>query len=171
MAKKKILIIEDDADLVRMVKTRLEANGYDVIGATNGDDGLEKAKTEKPDLILLDIKMPRMDGYTTLKGIRGVDEAKTTPVIVVTAYEKLRDLFGLEGVIAGDGSAGGNIESFGGFAGTWTANITGLNGAAAKALPVSRAGGEIYQPVRGERQPLSIRIHQRVKWRTGYAHD
>jgi CheY-like chemotaxis protein len=97
MDKKKILVIDDNPDLVNLVKTRLAAGGYDVIGANNGIEGLEKAESEKPDLILLDIKMPQMDGHTMLRNIKRRGEMKDIPVIVLTAYNELKDLFDLEG--------------------------------------------------------------------------
>ena len=97
MDKKKILIIDDDSELVNLVKTRLAANGYDVIGANNGMEGLEKAENEKPHLILLDIKMPQMDGHTLLRNLKRREGIKEIPVIILTAYNELKDLFDLEG--------------------------------------------------------------------------
>jgi len=57
------LLIDDESQMVDMVQMRLEANGYEVISANDGEEGLEKAKSEKPDLIILDVMMPKMDGY------------------------------------------------------------------------------------------------------------
>lgn len=98
MDKKKILVVDDEADFVDMVRMRLEANGYEVLTAYNGRDGLEKAKAEKPDLILLDILMPELDGYTTLKELKNMGETKGIPVLVVTAKPGMKDLFVIEGI-------------------------------------------------------------------------
>lgn len=98
MAKKKILIVDDEADFVLLLKIRLKANGYDTISAANGEEGIDKAIKEKPDLILLDIMMPKKDGYTMLQELRGNEEAASIPVIVVTAKPYMRDLFSIEGI-------------------------------------------------------------------------
>ncbi len=98
MDKKKILVIEDDPKMVEMITARLEASGYGAITAYDGIQGLEKAKNEKPDLILLDIKMPNMDGHTMLRNLKKhKEETKSIPVIILTGYDGLDDLFGLEG--------------------------------------------------------------------------
>ena len=98
MSKKKILVIDDELDFVNLVKVRLEANGYEVIDALNGEDGLKKAEAENPDLILLDIMMPKKDGYTLLRELKYKEATKSIPVIVLTAKPGMRDLFGMEGV-------------------------------------------------------------------------
>jgi len=96
--KKKILIIEDDSDMVGLLTMRLEMNGYDVISAENAEDGLAKALSDGPDLILLDIKMPGMDGHTLLRVLRKHDKKTSSiPIIMLTAYADLQDLFALEG--------------------------------------------------------------------------
>ncbi len=96
--KKKILVMDDQADFLELVKHRLENQGYSVITANDGVEGLQIARREGPDLILLDVKMANMDGYTTLLRLRGDEKTKSVPVIVLTAYEGMRDLFRLEGV-------------------------------------------------------------------------
>jgi len=98
MEKKKILIVDDEPDFVLLLKKRLEANGYDVISAANGDEGVKKVGTDKPNLILLDIMMPEKDGYTMLKELKAREETSSIPVIVVTAKPNMRDLFGVEGI-------------------------------------------------------------------------
>jgi len=98
MDKKKILVIDDEHDLVEMLKLRLEANGYDVLTAFNGEEGLEVAKEANPDAILLDIMMPKKDGYTVLKDLKANENLKKTPVIIITAKPKMKDLFEMEGV-------------------------------------------------------------------------
>ncbi len=84
MAKKKILIVDDEIDFLEMMKLRLEANNYLVVTAMDGNDALEKFKTEKPAAILLDILMPGMDGLDVLKKIR--KENDRIPIFIVTAF-------------------------------------------------------------------------------------
>jgi adenylate cyclase len=83
--KKKILIVDDEPELVEMLKIRLEASGYDVISASDGEEGLKRAEKEKPDLILLDIMMPGMDGLVVLARLRNNLETNFIPVIMLTA--------------------------------------------------------------------------------------
>lgn len=83
--KKKILFIEDEAELVAMMKMRLEANNYEMISAFDGEDGLKKIKEESPDLILLDIIIPKIDGLTLCKSLKRGPETKHIPVIVISA--------------------------------------------------------------------------------------
>ena len=95
---KKVLIIDDDANIVKVVASRLKANKYDVITANDGEDGFEKLKNGKPDLIILDIMMPRIDGYTFLKTVKTAGSLPKIPVIILTAKDKMKDLFEMEGV-------------------------------------------------------------------------
>ena len=88
----KILIVDDEADCVSIVQCRLEWCHYEVITATNGKEGLEKAATEKPDLILLDTNMPIMNGHDMLERIRKDQIIKDTPVIMVTALCEAKDV-------------------------------------------------------------------------------
>ncbi len=98
MPKKKILIVDDEEELVELVKIRLEANGYEVITANSGLEGLSKAASEVPDLIVLDIGMAEMDGYTALQKLREEETTKDIPVIMLTAYAKMQSLFEMEGI-------------------------------------------------------------------------
>lgn len=98
MTEKKILVIDDEPELVKMVKMRLEANNYEVITALDGQEGLEKTRSEKPDLILLDILMPNKDGYTFVKEVKVDESIKHIPIIVLTAKPGMKDLFGIEGI-------------------------------------------------------------------------
>ena len=97
MEKKKILIVDDEAELVEMITLRLKASGYEVIAAYDGKDILEKARAEKPALIILDIMLPVMDGYKICTDIKKDPALKHTPVILLTAKdpaleaEKLQD--------------------------------------------------------------------------------
>ena len=85
----KILIVDDEIQLITMVQMRLEANGYEVITANDGQEGLEKAKSENPDLIMMDIMMPKMDGQDVLKAIRALEDERGVldgaKVLMVTA--------------------------------------------------------------------------------------
>lgn len=84
MIRKKVLVVDDELDFLEIVKTRLKANNYNVITAINGKEALEKIENEKPDVVLLDILMPGMDGISVLKRIR--KKYKTLPVFIVTAF-------------------------------------------------------------------------------------
>lgn len=84
---KKILIIEDELAYAKLLKDQLTEIGYTVIEATNGKKGLEKAKNEHPDLILLDIRMPVMDGMVMLNLLRKEESGKKIKVIMLTNLE------------------------------------------------------------------------------------
>jgi len=90
---KKILYIEDEADQVAMVKMRLESAGYKFISASDGETGLSKVRKEKPDLVLLDILLPKMQGDQVCSKIRENPETINTPILIVTAVgaEGLKD--------------------------------------------------------------------------------
>jgi len=81
---KKIIIVEDEKPLSGILTDKLQKAGYEVIEACNGKDGLEKIQKEKPDLILLDLIMPKMDGMTMLKELRDREVGKDIPVIILT---------------------------------------------------------------------------------------
>ena len=86
--KSKILIVDDDKNIIETLKTRLETNGYRIITASNGLDGLDKARDEKPDLIILNVMMPQLDGIMTTLRLKGVAETKTTPIIIMTGIKE-----------------------------------------------------------------------------------
>jgi DNA-binding response OmpR family regulator len=94
---KKILITEDEVDLATVLKTYLEAKGYEILTAFDGEKAIEVAQREIPDLILLDVMLPKLDGYTVLRELKGKKETKGIPVIVVTAKEKMKGMFEIEG--------------------------------------------------------------------------
>ena len=85
---KKILFVEDEVDLLELVQIRLEMSGFEFIFALNGEEGLKKAKEEKPDLILLDIIMPKMDGYQVCAFLKDDPQTKNIPVIMFSAAGK-----------------------------------------------------------------------------------
>jgi len=82
---KKILIVDDEPDIVFLLKSRFEANGFTTIGASNGKEGISKAVSEKPDLILLDLLMPEKDGYETMRELKKNETTKDIPIILFTA--------------------------------------------------------------------------------------
>jgi CheY-like chemotaxis protein len=84
--KAKILLIDDDVDFVESTKIVLESQPYEVIVAVNGDDGLRKAKEEKPDLILLDVIMPVENGFTAAEQFKKDPELADIPVLMLTSY-------------------------------------------------------------------------------------
>ena len=95
---KKVLVIDDDIDFVESIVNLLEARGYDVISASNGQEGVEKASAEKPDLILLDVMMTTKDeGFNVARKLHEIKELKGTPVIMVTGVRTEMNLpFGFE---------------------------------------------------------------------------
>ena len=98
MAKKKILIVDDEIELIELVKYRLESGGYDVITANTGLEGLSKAASEHPDLMILDIAMPEMDGYTMVQKLKEDENLRDIAVIMLTTYAQMKGLFEVEGV-------------------------------------------------------------------------
>lgn len=81
----KILIVDDDPDLVEAVTMILESKDYDVIAAYGGIEGLEKAKAEEPDLIVLDVMMPDKDGYAVCKELKADPKYGKIPILLLTA--------------------------------------------------------------------------------------
>jgi len=82
---KKILVIDDDPVIVKMFEGRLKANGYDVLISTDAADGLERAFTQSPDLILLDVMMPVINGYNFCRLVKTEPKYKHIPIIMVTS--------------------------------------------------------------------------------------
>lgn len=95
---KKILVVEDERAYLKLLNSQLTEKGYKVIEAINGKQGLEKAESENPDLILLDIRMPVMDGMAMLSLLRKEETGKKTKVIMLTNMEPEDNI--LKGVIA-----------------------------------------------------------------------
>ncbi len=83
--KKKVLIIDDDREILRGLSIRLKAAGYEINTACNGQQGLSDANEKQPDAIVLDVRMPGMDGLTTLEKLREQPTTKTIPVIMLSA--------------------------------------------------------------------------------------
>lgn len=88
----KILIVDDNPDIVELVASRLEINNYEVITAENGKQAILKAQQEQPDLILMDVAMPEMDGFEAGAQLQADPKTKNIPVIMVTAKGENTDL-------------------------------------------------------------------------------
>ena len=90
--KAKVLVIDDEPNIVQTLQDRLEMNDYTVVTACNGKEGLDKAINEKPDIILLDVIMPLMDGHEMLEHLRKIDECRDIAVIMLTARSQSQDI-------------------------------------------------------------------------------
>jgi len=94
----RILIVEDDAFIARLLSMSLERSGYSVIWASEGTDGLAQARAARPDLILLDVMMPGMDGFQVLRSLKQHPTTRTIPVIMLTAQTDGRSVLnGIDG--------------------------------------------------------------------------
>ena len=85
MAKGRILVVDDEIYIVHILDFSLGMEGYEVLTALDGEQAVEKARAEKPDLIVLDIMMPKLDGYETCKRLKADPETKDVPVILLSA--------------------------------------------------------------------------------------
>ena len=91
MNSKKILIVDDEVDLVETVRFPLEMEGYHVLISYNGEDALNQARKENPDLILLDLMLPKLDGYKVCRLLKFDDRYKHIPILMLTAKTQERD--------------------------------------------------------------------------------
>jgi DNA-binding response OmpR family regulator len=89
---KKILFVEDEPNLQKAIGEILKQEGYEIFGAFDGAEGIALAKKEKPDMILLDLILPKKDGFEVLKEIKADDDIKDTPVIILTNLEGSGDV-------------------------------------------------------------------------------
>ncbi|MFQ5884227.1 MAG: response regulator transcription factor [Thermoplasmata archaeon] len=105
MAKKKILVVDDEKNIVDLVGLILEAEGYEVSKAVSGTEGISKSQKEKPDLVLLDIMMPEMDGWVVYRKLKENPKTKDIPVAMLTVKaqtvdkEMALDVIGVEDYI------------------------------------------------------------------------
>jgi two-component system, sensor histidine kinase and response regulator len=88
----KILVVEDEATLQKAMVDILNMNGFTALGASDGEEGLKMTKSERPDIILLDIIMPKMNGFEVLKALKADDATKGIPVIMLTNLESSNDI-------------------------------------------------------------------------------
>jgi CheY-like chemotaxis protein len=93
MPPKKILIVDDDTNLLTILEKRLVASGYEVVVARDGAEALTMVGAQMPDLIVMDVIMPKMTGYEVLEKIRGVDSLRKIPAIIISAKGSMRDFF------------------------------------------------------------------------------
>ena len=96
---KKILVADDEQQLALAMKIRLQSRGYQVVTAGDGRQALELAEKEQPDLIILDVLMPVMDGYSCLRELNARFGRSRIPIIILTARDRMKDLFELEGIV------------------------------------------------------------------------
>lgn len=91
MNPKKILVVDDEPDLVETVRYSLEMEGYQVLVAHNGEDGLNQARKDGPDLIILDLMLPKLDGYKVCRLLKFDERYKHIPVLMLTAKTQEKD--------------------------------------------------------------------------------
>ena len=88
----KILIVDDEPSLLLLLKSRLEANHYQVLTACHGIEGLQVLKQERPDLVLLDILMPDIDGFSFLEKMKQFPDVRSVPIIMLSAKARQEDI-------------------------------------------------------------------------------
>lgn len=91
MNPKKILIVDDEADLVETIRFPLEKEGYTVLVSYNGEDALNQARKENPDLIILDVMLPKLDGYKVCRLLKFDERYKHIPILMLTAKIQEKD--------------------------------------------------------------------------------
>jgi two-component system alkaline phosphatase synthesis response regulator PhoP len=91
MGQKKILVVDDEADLVETVRFPLEMEGFNVLVSYNGEDALNQARKEHPDLILLDLMLPKLDGYKVCRLLKFDERYKDIPILMLTAKTQEKD--------------------------------------------------------------------------------
>lgn len=91
MDKKKILVIEDEPDFSKAIRILLEANGFEVLSAYSGKEGLAMAKSVSPDLIILDVMLPEIDGYKICRLLKFDERYKKIPIVMLTARAQEQD--------------------------------------------------------------------------------
>ena len=97
MTTKKVLVVDDEIDLVETVRFPLELEGYTVLVSQNGEDALHQARHEKPDLILLDVMLPKLDGYKVCRLLKFDEKYRHIPILMMTAKTQQKDkTLGLE---------------------------------------------------------------------------
>lgn len=89
---KKILAVDDEKNILRLVEANLQREGYDVVTAGNGVEALQRVEEERPDLVVLDVTMPEMDGFEVLQALRAKPETRELPVIMLTAKAQESDV-------------------------------------------------------------------------------
>jgi DNA-binding response OmpR family regulator len=90
-ANRKVLVVDDEPDVLLLCRVNLEFEGYEVVEAADGEAAMEQVRAERPDVVLLDVMMPRMDGWQVLQAIKADDELKSIPVVMLTAKVQDQD--------------------------------------------------------------------------------
>jgi DNA-binding response OmpR family regulator len=88
----RVLLVDDDPVILKLLQVNFEMEGYTVSTANDGVEGLEKARAERPDIVLLDIMMPRMDGLEVTRALKGDDATKAIPIILLSAKAQASDV-------------------------------------------------------------------------------
>jgi DNA-binding response OmpR family regulator len=97
MNPKKILVVDDEVDLVKTLRFSLEIEGYTVLASYNGEDALNQARKENPDLVLLDIMLPKLDGYKVCRLLKFDERYKHIPILMLSAKTQEKDkIIGME---------------------------------------------------------------------------
>ena len=91
MSPKKILVVDDEVDLVETVRFSLELEGFDVLVSYNGEDALNQARKKSPDLIILDLMLPKLDGYKVCRLLKFDEKYKHIPILMLTAKTQEKD--------------------------------------------------------------------------------
>jgi DNA-binding response OmpR family regulator len=92
MADAKVLLVDDDPVILKLLQVNFEMEGYSVLTANDGVEGLEKARAERPDVVILDIMMPRMDGLEVTRELKGDDATKEMPILLLSAKAQASDI-------------------------------------------------------------------------------
>lgn len=87
----KLLVVDDEEHILMILKDSLEFSGFQIVTATNGEEALEVVAREKPDLVVLDVGMPKLDGWEVCRRLKGDPATKSLPVIILTAYAQTSD--------------------------------------------------------------------------------
>ena len=92
MAKKKILVVDDEEDILELIRYNLAREGYKILCASSGEEGLKAAKSEKPDLIVLDLMLPGIDGLDVTRRLKAEDSTRNIPIVMLTAKGEESDI-------------------------------------------------------------------------------
>lgn len=95
---KRILFADDDENLMEILQMKFKSEGYDVDGAGDGEEALIKMRAQKPDLVVMDVGMPKMNGYALVQEMKSDSTLKDIPVIVLSGKDAMQDIFEIEGV-------------------------------------------------------------------------
>lgn len=90
--KQRILLVDDEPDLVQMISLRLKSVGYEVVTACDGQEALEQVKQTKPDLLILDLMLPKLDGYKVCRLLKFDERTKELPILIFTARAQEQDI-------------------------------------------------------------------------------